>query len=120
MLCLDTYALIEIRVGNPKFTWIINKEFIIPDLTMAEFYSVLYRNIDESTAEYWHKKFSFYCRVVSRDILIKAVKFRIDNKKEELSFFDCVGYMYALENNLKFVTGDGKFKDREGVLFIQK
>lgn len=120
MLCLDTYALIEIRKGNPKFSFLLNKEIIITDLTMAEFYSVLYRENDENTAIYWHKKLEFYCRAVSRNILIRALKYRIDNKKEGLSIFDCIGYIYAEENNMKFVTGDKAFKDKEGVMFIQK
>ena len=52
--------------------------------------------------------------------MIKALKFRVDNKRENLSIFDCIGYIYSLENNLKFVTGDKFFKNKEEVLFIQK
>ena len=48
------------------------------------------------------------------------MKYRIDNKKENLSIFDYVGYIFALENNLKFVTGDKAFKNKEGVVFVSK
>ena len=120
MFCLDTYALAEIGNGNPKFSEFLNKEFIITDLTMAEYYSVLYRDGKEDKAIYWHNRLSSFCKSVSREILIKALKYRIDNKKEDLSIFDCMGYIYALENNLKFVTGDKEFKNKEGVMFIQK
>lgn len=118
MICLDTYVLVEINNGNPKFVDLLDKDTVITDLTMAEFYADLYRNYNEKTADYWHKKLSIFCKPVSRDILIKAVKFRIENRQKHLSFFDCVGYIYALENNMKFVTGDKEFKNREGVLFI--
>jgi len=120
MFCLDTYALAEIGNGNPKFTEFLNKEFTITDLTLAEYYTILYREGKEDKAIYWHTRLSSFCKPVSREILIKALKYRIDNKKEDLSIFDCVGYIYALENNLRFVTGDKEFKNKEGVVFIQK
>jgi len=120
MFCLDTYALAEIGDGNLKFIQFLDKDFVITDLTLAEYYSVLYRDGKEDKAIYWHIKLSPFCKPVSREILIKALKYRIDNKKENLSIFDCVGYVFALENNLKFVTGDKAFKNKENVLFIQK
>ena len=119
MLCLDTYALVEISKGNPKFSILLNKDFVIADLTMAEFYALLYEEHDEKTADYWHSKLESYCRPVSRSILIKALKYRVDNKKENLSIFDCMGYIFSLENNLRFVTGDKAFEYKEGVEFIK-
>ena len=41
MYCLDTYALVEIAEGNPKFTFLIEEKVIIPGTTLAEFYWVL-------------------------------------------------------------------------------
>jgi len=55
-----------------------------------------------------------------RDIMLKAVRFRIDHKKENLSFFDCIGYIFTQENNMAFDTGDKDFKNKEGVEFIKK
>ncbi len=120
MFCLDTYALAEIGEGNPKFLDFLNKEFVITDFTMAEYYSVLYKDNKEDKAIYWHSRLSAFCEPVSRDILIKALKYRIDNKKKNLSIFDCIGYIYSLENNLQFVTGDKEFENQEGVVFIKK
>ena len=120
MLCLDTYALVEIGLNNPKYSNILNERFVIPDLTMAEFYSLLYKQGHENEAEYWYKRLAAYCHPVSKETLIKSLKYRIDNKKENLSIFDCVGYIFALENNMKFVTGDKAFKNKESVLFISK
>ena len=120
MKCLDTYALIEIALGNPKFSSLVNEECVITDITIAEFYFVILQKYNEKTAQFWYKKFESYCVPVSRDVLIKAVEFRSDNKKEELSFFDSVGYIFSLEGGYIFVTGDKEFKNRESVLFIQK
>ena len=119
MKCLDTYALVEINNGNPRFTHLLKEELVITDITMAEFYTVLYRAYNLQTADYWHKKLSFFCRPVSRNILLKASKFGVDNAKQNLSFFDCVVYMYALENNITFVTGDKEFQHRKDIEFIK-
>ena len=118
MRCLDTYALVEINNGNPRFANLLNEEIVIPDVTMSEFYGYLYKRYDLKTADYWLRKLSFFCKPVSRDILIKAARFRIDNSKQDLSFFDCAGYIFALENKMNFVTGDRAFKGKEGVEFV--
>ncbi len=118
--CLDTYALVEIHNGNPVFASLMNEDVAIADITMAEFYAYLYKKYDAKTADYWHRKLSLFCRAVPREVLIKAVCFRVDSGKKNLSFFDCVGYLFSRENGMVFVTGDKEFKQLDGVEFIQK
>lgn len=120
MKCLDSYALVEICDGNPNFMPLLKEKTAITDLTMTEFYANLYKKYGTPTADYWHRKLNSLCRFVSREILIKAVKYRIDNNKQKLSFFDCVGYVYACENKMVFVTGDKEFKEKPNVEFMQK
>lgn len=120
MLVLDTYALVEIKKGNPKFAHIMNKAFVIPDPVIAEFYILLMKEDGEEEARFWYKKLSFYCRPVNADLFIKSLKFREANKKQNISIFDAVGYIFAMENNLKFLTGDKAFEHKEGVEFIKK
>ena len=119
MKCLDTYALIEIHNNNPKFSNYINEEITISNITFTEFYSLILRDYNEKTADYLLNKFRSYLRDVDIKTLIKAVKYRYENKKQNLSFFDCVGYVFALENNMKFVTGDKEFQNKENVEFIK-
>ena len=119
MKCLDTYTLIEIHDKNPNFIDCINQELVISEITMTEFYGILLRDYNEDTANYLLKKFHPFVVPVSFDILIKAVKYRHENKKQKLSFFDCVGYTYARENKIKFVTGDKEFENKPGVEFIK-
>jgi hypothetical protein len=52
--------------------------------------------------------------------MIKGLKFREMNKKDNLSIFDAWGYIFARENNYTFVTGDKAFENREGVEYIKK
>ena len=117
--CLDTYALVEISKGNPKFTEYLNSEFIINDLTLAEFYTVLLREEGEKVADYWFKKLERYSLPVTREILIEAIKFRKNHKKQNISFFDAVGYMFSLKNGYYFVTGDKEFENLPNVEFVK-
>jgi len=118
MKCLDTYALVEIHNDNPKFSNLLNEEIVITDITMAEFYTDLFKKYNQQTADYWLKKLKSICKPLSLDTLIKASIFRHINKKENYSYFDAVGYIYSQENNMIFVTGDKAFKNKNGVEFI--
>lgn len=118
--CLDTYALMEIAKGNPKFADYLNLDFIITDITLAEFYAVLLREDGEKVADYWFKKLERYSVPVSKEILIEAVKFRQEYKKLDVSFFDAVGYIFSVKNGYYFVTGDKEFENFKNVEFKKK
>lgn len=120
MKCLDTYALVEIHDQNPNFINYLDEDFVIPELVMAEFYSLILRDYNEKTANYLFKRFEPFISPVGINLMIKAVKYRYENRKQNLSFFDCVGYIFARENGMKFVTGDKEFENKEGVEFIKK
>jgi predicted nucleic acid-binding protein len=118
--CLDTYALIEISKGNSKFADYLKSAFIISDLTLAEFYGVLLREEGESIADYWYKKLERYSLPVSKELLIESVKFKYENRKSNISFFDAVGYIFSLKNGCFFVTGDKEFERFPNVEFNKK
>ncbi|MBN2367975.1 PIN domain-containing protein [Candidatus Woesearchaeota archaeon] len=116
---LDTYALIEISDGNKEFISLLNEDYEITFVTIAEFWIVLYRKFNERTADYWLKKLSPKCTNIGLDIHIKARRFHYKNRKKNISITDCIGYIYAKENNLIFVTGDKEFKGLKNVEFIK-
>ncbi len=118
--CLDTYALVEIYRGNQKFSSFLLEDAVIASITLAEFYGVLYREEGRARADFWFKKLSFLARPVSQETLIAAVRFRLDHKSKNLSFFDCVGYLFSQEHHALFVTGDKEFEHLEGVAFVKK
>ena len=119
MNCLDTYALIEIAKASPSYAGLFNEDFVITDMTLAEFYWVLLRDYDSDLAENWLEKLLPYSQEVKKEILISAMKYRHENRKQDLSFFDCVGYLFAISKGFKFVTGDKEFENKKGVLFIK-
>ena len=117
-LCLDTTALMQIHDGDARILPHLYEETTTTDLTLAEFYGVVYRKLGEKTAEHWQKKFITMTRPVGLRTLFAAVKLKEDSKKERLSFFDCVGYVYAQEHGMKFLTSDAAFKGKKGVVFV--
>lgn len=116
---LDNYALVEITNDNKRFHKFFDTEFIISDLTLADFYRVLLRKFNQQTAEYWAKRLNAYSLSVAREVLFKAIKFKHKNKEKGFSFFDCVGYTLARERKALFVTGDEEFRNMPGVEFIK-
>ena len=117
---LDTYALVEIKLGNPKFEYLLKSSFVISDITLAEFYTVILKEGGEEIADVWFKKLEHTSLPVDKEILIEAVKFREKNKKTGISFFDAVGYVFALKKGYKFVTGDKEFEKFENIEFKRK
>ena len=118
--CLDTYAIVEIYLGNEKFSEYLNVDFVINDFTLAEFYGVLLKEYGESEADLWLRKLERYSLQVSIKILIEAIKFRQEHKKQNISFFDAIGYIFSVKNGYYFVTGDKEFENFPNVEFKKK
>ena len=119
MYCLDTFALVEISEENPHYSKFFDSDFVITAPTLAEFYLVIYKKLNQKTADYWLEKLKPNARAASLDVWIRAVKFRHERKKENLSIFDAIGYAFSLENGYIFVTGDVQFKDKKGVEYVK-
>ena len=76
---------------------------------------MLLREDGKQTAEYWFHKLSFYSIPVDKETLKRAVAFRYEHRKEKISFFDAVGYVFSQERGFLFVTGDKSFEKMKGV-----
>lgn len=116
---LDTYVLCEILQGNEKYFSYIEEEFVLADVTLAEFYWVILKEFNEQTANYWFSRLRLYSVPCSVEVMSKGMLYR-KRMNRNLSFFDVVGYTYAQENGILFVTGDKEFKNLPGVEFVPK
>ena len=56
---------------------------------------------------------------VDDETLKAAVKFRKSMNKRQLSYADCIGYIYAKRYGMKFLTGDPEFEHLDNVEFVQ-
>ncbi|MEK6979165.1 MAG: PIN domain-containing protein [Candidatus Micrarchaeota archaeon] len=122
MYYLDTYALIEYLKGNPKYKRYIEYAISTSRFNLMELYYASLRDSDEETAERDYETFVPAEVEIPERTLKNAMKFRLDlqqKKKANLSYVDAIGYRYALENKLKFLTGDKAFEGLENVEFVK-
>lgn len=116
----DNYALIEITKCNPKYVQYLDSQVIITIFNLIEFtYSVL-MDYNEEKAREICKKFKECVVEINEEIIIEALKFRKENHRRNLSYADCIGYIYAKKNHLLFLTGDEQFKNLPNVEFVKK
>jgi len=116
----DSYALIEIFKGNLNYERFGEHTIYT---SMMNFYGVYYsilKEFNEKMAENWRKQLDPVIIEITEDDVVEASKFRFKNIKEKLSYIDCLGYIIALRNKIKFLTGDEKFRDMKNAEFVKK
>ena len=77
------------------------------------------REHGEQTADYWISNLDFDLLPITVEIAIESSKFKHKNKKENLSYADCICYITSIKNGLKFVTADWRFEKKENVEFVK-
>ncbi|MBS3074534.1 hypothetical protein J4447_03720 [Candidatus Pacearchaeota archaeon] len=115
----DSYALIEMYKGNSNYAQYVQEDVTITIFNLAEIYYSILNGFSESVADIIHEKYKNNVSKISEKILKTAMKFRKENKKKNLSYADCIGYIYALKNNLVFLTGDKEFEGMKNVEFVK-
>ena len=115
----DTYALIEIIGGNSKYKKFLDTILITSRYNLMELYYAFLRDYDEEMAEKYFNFWSSFIIHIPNETIKNAMKFKLLNKKDNLSYTDCIGYIYSVQNGIKFLTGDMKFKNKEYVEFAQ-
>jgi len=116
----DTYAVIELVRGNTKYEHLKDYPIITSIMNLAETYYALLLSNGKEIADKIIEYLDLTFLEITPKITLDAALFRFKNKKQELSYIDCIGYTLALENHLLFLTGDKQFKDLENVEFISK
>ncbi|MBI4918947.1 PIN domain-containing protein [archaeon] len=117
---LDTYALIELMRENPAYAKFKNSVIITTIFNLAEVTYIILRDFnDERKARNEYDKLKGSIVGIKIDVLLDAMKLKIANKKNGLSYTDCIGYVYAKKNGLIFLTGDSDFKGFDNVEFVK-
>lgn len=120
VLFYDTYAILEIIKGNPNYkAYLKDVGIVTTKLNLMELYYRLYVLHGIETAEIYYQKYKPFVIEVSDSLIKKAMVFKAENKNKDLSYVDCIGYIYAKENKIKFLTGDKQFEGMENVEFAK-
>lgn len=119
MFFFDSYALFEAVIGNESYQKYFNGKVICTILNLFELHQALLREFNKKTADYWINNFDYVLLDITEKNIIEASDFRYKNRDKKLSSIDCIGYIVAKNNNLKFLTGDEGFKNIENVEFVK-
>ena len=117
----DTSAIYEYMQGNPK----ARSYFMPPNtgavslLVVLELYLILLRGGEESKANLALEKFFPLIRDPSKSLIAKAMLFKLQHKNRGLSYADAVGYAYAQEQAMPFLTLDSDFNGLPNVVFVR-
>ena len=117
---LDTYALIEIIRGNQNYQRFLEAELFTSIFNLYELYFALLRDYNKQTAQKFFEQFRNKVLQIKDEHIFEASKFKLQNKKKNLSYTDCLGYVMSLAHNIKFLTGDKEFEGVENVEFVRK
>lgn len=115
----DSYAIVELVKGNPNFARYAQEEVVLTIFNLVEIYWSALNKLGEVAAEEIYNQYKPSVVDINDDVLKSAIKFRKQHKSKNLSYTDCIGYCLALQNNLKFLTGDKEFKNMANVEFVQ-
>ena len=115
----DTYALIEIIRGNNNYNIYTNFILITSELNLMELYYSLFRDYGKPLAEKYFNQWEISAIRIPTSLIKTAMELKYIHNKEKLSYIDCMGYVYAMENGVPFLTGDSKFKNKDGVEFVK-
>ncbi len=114
----DTYVLIEIHKGNPKYDAYVKGPVVTSFLCLTELCYHFVRTNEFAERKPYVNYLTAFVVDISLSLVWKAMEFKYKHKKEDLSFADCIGYVYARENGIKFLTGDKKFEHMPFVEFV--
>lgn len=115
----DTYAIIEIIKGNPNYKKYLDKQLWTSKFNITELYYSFLKDYGEKIADEYTTAYSKIIIPITYSSIKEGMKFKLKNKSEKLSYVDCVGYALSKELEVKFLTGDSKFENKENVEFVR-
>lgn len=115
----DTYALIEIVGGNPRYHSYLQHTLLTTIFNLIELYYSFLKDYGKATADLYFREYSRNIIPISETAVAFGMAFKLEHKMENLSYADCIGYALALELGIKFLTGDQKFQDKPKVEFVK-
>lgn len=118
VMFFDTYALIEIAKGNRRYQKYVDAERVtVTKLNLIELYYAILRDFGEIEAKRHYFFYSPFIREITDEIVFEAMRLRLKHRR--LSYADCIGYVTARHEGMKFLTGDRVFERMENVEFVR-
>jgi predicted nucleic acid-binding protein len=115
----DTYALIEILKSSPFYVSYLDEQITTSIFNLTELFYIALKELGEQKAKEVYSRYKASAVEIQDEIIFEAMKFKLKHTEQNLSYADCIGYIYAKANGLKFLTGDKEFKGLANVEFVK-
>ena len=115
----DTYAFVEIIDGNEDYLSYKNAEIITTKMNMFELYHGFLKEKNEELGKKALEIYYSFVKDFDEEVIKEAAKLKFKLNKRDLSMTDCIGYAFARQLGIKFLTGDRQFQDMENVEFVK-
>jgi len=115
----DTYALVEIVKGNPRYAAFKHVKIAVTVFNLVELHYKVLRDFDKKIADRLLDEYKETLMEVDAETIKEASEFRLLHRRKDISFADAIGYIAARRAGLKFLTGDKQFKGMRGVEFVK-
>ena len=115
----DTYALVEIVKANPRYARFKHSKIALTVFNLMEFHYKVLRDFNGKIADELLSEYSQFEVPVDSQTIREASEFKILHRSKDLSSADAIGYVAARRLGMKFLTGDGQFKEMPGVEFVR-
>jgi predicted nucleic acid-binding protein len=116
----DTYAIIEIVKQNKNYEPYAGKDATMTIFNLAELYYSVLTDYEKEKADAIYEEYKYAVVETDDETLKEAMEFKKAHKKQDISYTDAIGYIYAKRHNLKFLTGDKEFEFIENVEYVKK
>ena len=100
----DTYALVELLGGNLNYKPYLNHVLITTKFNLIELYYHLLQDYGKETADKYLNLYSRFVIPITDSSIRAGMEFKLEHKKENQSYVDCIGYAIALELGIKFCS----------------
>jgi len=116
----DTYAFIEIVKENENYkSYKKDVGIVTTILNLMELHYSLLRTVGKEEADKHFDRLLPFVIQIPNEVIKKANEFKVINRKRKISYVDCIGYVFSMRMNIKFLTGDKEFKGFENVEFVK-
>lgn len=116
----DSYAIIELLRGNPQYLPYGEKAVTITFLNLMEVVHSVVMEFGEKKGKEIYEKFQGDVQGVDWPIILQMTQLKQKLHRRNVSYADCLGYAFAQQKGMLFLTGDKEFKGLPGVEFVEK
>lgn len=115
----DTYAIMEILKGNPRYARFRNIRPVLTIFNLVELHYAVLREAGIELADELLERYSIYEVDVDNEVIKQANRLKHKHRSKNLSAADVIGHTTSRKLRVKILTCDKEFRGMENVEFVK-